>query len=212
MKKSLNDINYELFRKMLACKKDSTQYMEIRDELFALNQRMLTIATRSYNNGNYYDMDDYRSEAAKGLLKAIETFNPDNGNSFYTYSLVCMKSFINMYIRKYKRYNDTTISVETVISSSPDNDLKLEDILGTVESEEEMINEIMIKEIKVFLPLLPEKLRKVLELRYFDERCMTQLEIAKEIGVSRSYVSRLESQAIDSLKEFMNMSQTEEDT
>jgi len=212
MKKSLNEINNELFRKMRDCKKDSPQYLEIRDELFALNQRLLTIATRSYNNGNSYDFEDYRAEAAKGLLKAIETFNPDKGNTFYTYAIVCMKSFVNMYIRKYKRYNDMTISVETVISFSSDNDLTLEDILGTVEPEEEMINEIMIKEIKVFLPLLSEKLRKVLELRYFDERCMTQLEIAKEIGVSRSYVSRLESQAIDSLKELMNMSQTEEES
>ncbi len=209
MEKSLNARNDELFRRMKQCKKDSPEYLVLRDKIFSINQRMITIATRSYNKGNYYDMDDYRSEAARGLLKAIETFDPDNGNTFYTYSLVCMKSFINMYIRRYKRYNDTTLSIETVISHSSDRDLTLDDILGSIEPEEDIMKTMTLKEIKAYLPYLPERQRKVIELRYFDTRCLTQLEVADELKISRSYISRIEAQAIEKLKELMKLTETE---
>ncbi len=199
----LNEINNQLFRRLEKCKKDSPEYLAIRDEIFQKNQRMLTIATRSYNNGNYFDFQDFRAEAAIGLLRAIETFKVDKGNSFYTYSLVCMKSYINMYLRKHKRHSEKNVSMETVIASCGGDDLVLEEVLGTTEVEEDCIKNVSIDEIKKLLPKLSQKEREVITLRYLDENDMTQTQITKQVGISRSYVSRLEGQAIKQLQKML---------
>ena len=140
-----------------------------------------------------------------GLIKAIHTFNPNKNIKLATYASRCIENEILMYIRKHSG-SRTEISIDEPLNTDWDgNELLLSDVLG---SEEDVIaNEIEKMEerrlIRRAVAGLGAREREIIELRYGmrGERELTQKEVADHLGISQSYISRLEKKIIAKLRE-----------
>ncbi len=203
-----NDIivqkNILLFNKLKQYNKNSTEYFAIRDELFENNQNLIYVAIRSFNRGNYFDNEDYYSEAAKGLLKAIDSYNLDSGNAFSNYAMACMRNSINSYLRKQNKLK--TVSVDYLVES---REIDINKLLGSVNIEDSCQLKVMINEIKEYLNCLSEREREVIRLRYLDENNLTQLQISKVLGLKRASIGRIEVRAIGKLKKYLKYDESE---
>jgi len=162
---------------------------------------------KKYSAGNV-ECDDLISIGTIGLIKAISSFNPEKGIRLATYAARCIDNEILMYLRTTKKFqNEISLPIGT---DKEGNEISLLDILG---SEEDCIDDkVALKfQVKKLYRKITEVLRgrekTILELRYglFNGSNKTQREIAKMLGISRSYVSRIEKKAINKLfKEFQN--------
>ena len=137
-----------------------------------------------------------------GLIKGIDTFNPDRGTRLATYAARCIENEILMHLRVIKRRRSEVSIYDPIGYDREGNEITLMDVLGSepnvipdqVVAREEV--EILHKELRV----LPPKERKVLELRFgLRQERKTQREIARMLGISRSYVSRIEKRAVTRL-------------
>ena len=153
------------------------------------------------------NIEDLISIGTIGLIKGVNSYNSDKNIKLATYASRCIENEILMYLRKYNRVK-TEISIDEPINvDSEGNDLSLADILGTdndaifksVEDEEN--KKILIKSIEA----LDDREKVIMKLRYgFDGKDeLTQKEVADKLGISQSYISRLEKKVINDLrKEF----------
>lgn len=151
----------------------------------------------------YQDFDELISVGAFGLWKAIQTFEMEKGFKFSNYAGKCIENEILMLIRKSKN-SDLEVSLEETIGDNNDDELKLEHILKSHNSDIEEIlerkdNQKLAKEIVV---ALSEKDAFIISLLYglFGNHVHTQAEVAKIMGLSRSYVSRLNMDILEKLK------------
>ena len=137
-----------------------------------------------------------------GLIKGIDTFNPERGTRLATYAARCIENEILMHLRVIKRRRSEVSIYDPIGYDREGNEITLIDVLGSepnvipdqVVAREEV--EILHKELRV----LPPKERKVLELRFgLRQERKTQREIARMLGISRSYVSRIEKRAVTRL-------------
>ena len=177
---------------------------KIKDELIERNLRLVVyIAKRFENTG--VDLDDLVSVGTIGLIKSVNSYNADKNIKLATYASRCIENEILMYIRKNSgRFGD--ISIDEPLNADQDgNELLLSDILSSV--EESAVDEIMKKEeiaiIHKAVNVLDPRDRQIIILRYgldgYDE--MTQKEVADRLGISQSYISRLEKRIISKLHE-----------
>ncbi len=182
--------------------------LEARNKLIEHNLRLVVFLAKKYDN-TMYDLEDLVSIGTIGLIKGIKTYKLDKNIKLATYCSRCIDNEILMFLRKNKR-RKVEISFEDSINLDTDgNELHLEDVLGTeidiVEKsyEDEVDKQLLLK----VLNELNERDKEILTLRYGlnnkDE--YTQKEVADMLGISQSYISRIEKKAIKKLKSLMKV-------
>ena len=174
-----------------------------RDKLIEHNLRLVVFLAKKYENTKV-DLEDLVSIGTIGLIKGIKTFSMDKNIKLATYASRCIDNEILMYLRKNKKVR-TEISFEESLSYDADgNELHLEDILGTDKDivtrgiEEEGDKKILMEEIN----RLDVRDREIMILRYglMGHKELTQKEVAELLGISQSYISRIEKKVIRRLK------------
>ena len=192
--------------KMELLKEMSEGSSKAREDLIQGNLRLvLSVVQRFTNRGE--NPDDLFQVGCIGLIKAIDTFNPDNGTRFATYAGKCMQNEILMYFRSRKRVSCEASINDAIEFDKDGNPMTYLDILCV---DDDIIDKIDIKckgelAIKGIRVCLTARERDIIIARYglSGEKPITQREVAKNLGISRSYVSRLEKSAIEKLREFM---------
>lgn len=176
---------------------------EAKQKLIEHNLRLVVFLAKKYENTGV-DLEDLVSIGTIGLIKGINTFNCDKNIKLATYASRCIDNEILMFLRKNKRRR-TEVSFEDSLSYDADgNELHLEDVLGTEDDivtrglEEEIEKKMLYREIDK----LNERDKEIMVLRYglnnHDE--MTQKEVANTLGISQSYISRIEKKVINKLR------------
>lgn len=179
--------------------------LEARYILIERNLRLVAHVCKKYQNGEE-DMEDLISIGTIGLIKAIATFNHEKGNRLATYAARCIDNELLMYLRSKKKTAREISLYEPIGTDKEGNQIHLLDI---VESEEKDVVEAieLSGNMRRLYDLIPRTLTKreqeIIKLRYglYNQKPVTQREIAKKIGISRSYVSRIEKRAIEKLKQ-----------
>jgi RNA polymerase sporulation-specific sigma factor len=176
---------------------------EARNILIERNLRLVAHIVKKYNSTTS-DSDDLISIGTIGLIKAISTFNHEKGTRLATYAARCIENEILMHIRSTKK-NQSEVSLQDPIGVDRDgNEIALIDVIGN--ESESVVEEVELKmQVKRLYNKMKDVLKArekmVLELRYglLNGTSKTQREIAKMLGISRSYVSRIEKKAIKKL-------------
>jgi RNA polymerase sporulation-specific sigma factor len=176
-----------------------------RRKLIEHNLRLVAHVVKKYDNANI-DNDDLISIGTVGLIKAIDTFDIEKGIKLATYAARCIENEVLMQIRANKKSKDDMSLEEPLGIDQEGNELTLMDVLGIeIDLVEKIGTKMNVEKMQSFLSVLTPKERYVIDKRYglLDGYYYTQREIAKEMGISRSYVSRIEKKAIRKLlKEF----------
>jgi len=174
-----------------------------RDKLIEHNLRLVVFLAKKYENTKV-DLEDLVSIGTIGLIKGIKTFSKDKNIKLATYASRCIDNEILMYLRKNKRVR-TEVSFDESLSFDPDgNELRLEDILGTEPDivtkniEHETEKNLVMDEIN----RLNDRDREIIILRYglLGHKEMTQKDVADLLGISQSYISRIEKKVIKRLR------------
>ena len=182
---------------------------EARNVLVERNLRLVAHIAKKYSNTGI-DPDDIISIGTIGLMKSIETFKPGKSVRLGTYAARCVENEILMWLRKSKKERAEISINEPIGSDREGNEISFNDILGTDGSEilENIEKNARNKELYDAVEnRLKERERFVLIKRYglFNQKSMTQQEVADELHISRSYVSRIEKKAIGKLRECFNL-------
>lgn len=171
------------------------------------NLRLVAHIVKKYNQAD--EADDLISVGSMGLIKAINTFQPEIGTQFSTYAARCIENEILMLLRANKKHKNS-VSIEDALSNnSDDNDISLLDIVHPDDESIEKIveNEMISKKLDVVLSkTLTKREYKIICLRYGlkDTPALTQREVAEMLGISRSYISRLEKKALESIRDVID--------
>ena len=174
-----------------------------KDKLIEHNLRLVVFLAKKYENTRV-DLEDLVSIGTIGLIKGIKTFSKDKNIKLATYASRCIDNEILMYLRKNKRLR-TEVSFDESLSFDPDgNELRLEDILGTDPDivtknlEHETEKNIVMEEINK----LNYRDKEIIVLRYglMGHKEMTQKDVADLLGISQSYISRIEKKVIKKLR------------
>ena len=175
--------------------------------LIEKNLRLVAYIAKKYNSTNY-EADDLISIGTIGLIKAINTFNADKGIRLATYASRCIENEILMVIRGDKKYANEVSLEEPIGTDKEGNEISFLDIVS--QDDEDVVERVELsaqikKMYKVLDRTLSNREKSVIMYRYglegFPEK--TQREIAKMLGISRSYVSRIEKKALNKMrKEF----------
>ena len=175
-----------------------------RDALIEHNLRLVVFIAKRFENTGA-GIEELVSIGTVGLIKAISTFNKEKNIKLATYASRCIENEILMYIRKHSNTR-CEVSIDEPLNTDWDgNELLLSDVLGSDEEsisfEIEQLEERMT--IRRAVSELSEREREIIELRYGmrGERELTQKEVAERLGISQSYISRLEKKIISQLKE-----------
>ena len=175
------------------------------EKLIKHNLRLVAHIAKKYRNSSI-DNEDLISIGSIGLMKAIKTFSYEKGNNFSTYASRCIENEILMIFRSDKK-NASAVYLDEVISVDKDgNDLSLYEILKDTSPSVDVTveNKIIYKKIETIINQnLTEREREIIVKRYglFGEIPKTQIELAKELNISRSYISRLEKRSLSLLKD-----------
>lgn len=177
---------------------------EAKKVLIERNMRLVAHVSKKYQN-TQEDMEDLISIGTIGLIKAVSTFRENHGSKLATYAARCIENELLMYFRSKKKCSREVSLYEPIGTDKEGNQIQLLDI---VEAEEKDVVEQMElkRQIIRLYELLPEVLeereQEILELRYGlrNRKPITQREIAKQLDISRSYVSRIEKKALEKLK------------
>ena len=189
------------------------QYQEGNEEakkiLIERNLRLVAHIVKKYQSGEE-DLDDLISIGTIGLMKSIETFKAGKSVRLGTYAARCVENEILMWLRKSKKERAEISINEPIGSDREGNEISFNDILGTDGSEisEGIEKSVQKKELyDAVQNKLRERERIVLIKRYglFNQESMTQQEVADELNISRSYVSRIEKKAIGKLRECFSL-------
>lgn len=177
---------------------------EARDRLITHNMRLVAHIVKKYTGSA--ETDDLISVGSIGLIKAVNTFEPDKGTCLATFAARCIENEILMLLRANKKYKNDVYLSDSVGQDKDGNELTLMDLL--CEKEDDVFGKVNQSiERKKFL----EFLRSVLSDREYtviclrfglkNDRCYAQREVAKFLKISRSYISRIEKKAIEKLKD-----------
>lgn len=177
--------------------------IKAKKHLVEKNLRLVVYIAKKFENSGI-NIEDLISIGTIGLMKAINSFNAEKNIKLATYASRCIENEILMYLRKTQKIK-TEISIDEPINvDSEGNDLVLADILGTE-------NDAMFKQVEesdnkkivdAAINTLCEREKTIMELRYgFNgKKELTQKEVAEKMGISQSYISRIEKKIIERLK------------
>ena len=179
---------------------------DARNKLIEHNLRLVAHIVKKYDHKKN-DVDDLISIGTIGLIKGVDSFSYKKGTRLTTYAAKCIENEILMYYRSDKK-NSKNISLNESIGFDKDgNEITFLDILKTPKPDFE--NDIQKKDnivlLKKYFNILDKREKEIIIKRYGlnNEREVTQKEIAKQLGISRSYVSRIEKRALTKIfKEF----------
>lgn len=189
-------------------KRSNTGDLEARNKLIEHNLRLVVFLAKKYENTKI-DLEDLVSIGTIGLIKGVNTYQNDKNIKLATYASRCIDNEILMYLRKTKRKR-TEVSFEDSLSfDSEGNELHLEDVLGTDDDivtkpiEEELDKYMMYQEVSK----LEDRDREIIELRYGlnGKKEMTQKEVANMLGISQSYISRIEKKVIKKISSIIKL-------
>lgn len=178
--------------------------LEARNKLVEHNLRLVAHIVKKYNNLER-DMDDLISIGTIGLIKAVNTYDAAKGNRLVTYASRCIENELLMLLRKEKKCSREVSLYEPIGVDKEGNEISLLDIIHC--EDDNILNLLVyssnvkrLYEELVALPDLREK--QVLILRYglYGGEELPQREVAKILGISRSYVSRIEKRALEHLR------------
>ena len=178
-----------------------------REILIVRNLRLVVFIAKKFEYG-YSNLEDLISIGTIGLIKAVRTFCPEKNIKLATYASRCIENEILMYLRKISQTKNE-VSIEDPINTDSDgNELLFADVLG---SDSEDLNSKLEQEAenKILLEIvnkLSEREKMIVELRFglFGKKESTQKEVADSLGISQSYISRLEKKIIKRLRVEMN--------
>lgn len=174
-----------------------------REKLILHNLRLVSHIVRKYYP-SAPNSEDLNSIGIIGLVKAIDSFKPEKGARFATYGAKCIQNEILMHFRHTKKDSLIVSINETIDTDKDGNPLTYSDILGTDEKlDEDVDREIMCEKLREAIEYsLTERERIVIIKRYglSDSRPRSQKEVAEALGISRSYISRIEKTAIEKLR------------
>ncbi|GAA0176988.1 RNA polymerase sporulation sigma factor SigK [Clostridium sediminicola] len=183
---------------------------EAKTILIERNLRLVAHIVKKYSYP-YKDVEDLISIGTVGLIKAIDSFDTSKGTRLATYAARCIENEILMLIRNNKKIKNEMSLQDPIGIDKEGNEISLMDILSTNEDSvlEKVENRIQVKKLyKNIKNCLAEREKIIIQMRYglCDGDPKTQREIAKLLGISRSYVSRIEKKALKKLlKEFNNV-------
>lgn len=185
---------------LLAMKKGD---VNAKNELIEHNLRLVAHIIKKYYSSSV-QQDDLISIGTIGLIKAINTFDPDKGTRLATYAARCIENEILMQFRAQKKTAQDISVNEPIDTDSEGNPLTLMDIIST---EDEIVEDIykitMLKKLSTEVGRIKDPREKsIIMMRYGLDgmRPMTQLEVSKKLNISRSYVSRIEKKALKELR------------
>ena len=178
---------------------------EARNILIERNMRLVAHVAKKYQNTEY-EMEDLLSVGTIGLIKAVNTFHMDRGSRLATYAAKCIENEILMLLRAGKKFSREVSLFEPIGVDKDGEAVSLVDVIEVENKEilEDLILDQDIKELyEAFESCLKDQEKQVIGMRYglFGKRAHTQREIAVLLGISRSYVSRIEKRALGKLKE-----------
>ena len=179
---------------------------EARNKLIEHNLRLVVFLAKKYEGTNY-DIEDLVSIGSIGLIKGINTYKTDKNIKLATYASRCISNEILMFLRKNKRRRSEVSFEDALNYDAEGNELHLEDIMGTdidlVPSEYEKI--VDKENLKKEIEYLNKRDKEIMILRYGlnNTKEYTQKEVAMMLGISQSYISRIEKKVIKKLKQVM---------
>ncbi len=192
-------------------KEEEIRYVELsqngdefaRNKLIEHNLRLVVFLSKKYENTGV-DLEDLVSIGTIGLIKGVNTYKLDKNIKLATYASRCIDNEILMFLRKNKKRRGEISFEDSLSYDSEGNELHLEDILGTDDDvvtrglEEETERKILYQE----LTKLNNRDKEIMSMRYglLGKREMTQKEVAENLGISQSYISRIEKKVINKLK------------
>lgn len=179
--------------------------LEARNELIERNMRLVAHVAKKYQNPED-EMEDLISIGTIGLIKAVETYKEDYGSRLATYAARCIDNELLMHFRAKKKTSKEVSLYEPIGTDKEGNQIQLLDV---VVSEDEDVVELLEQDRKVrrLNEIIPQTLSGrelfIIIKRYglYGKKTMTQREIARKLGISRSYVSRIEKRAIEKLRQ-----------
>ena len=200
------------FQKPLSTKEEQ-QYLyawkqgdvQARDILIEHNLRLVAHIVKKYSNSDK-DVEDMISIGTIGLIKAIDTFQVEKGIRLATYASCCIENELLMLFRSEKKMSRDVSLLEPIGADKEGNEICLLDIIESepVNVAEQMDMRNNIQKLGIFMKrVLSKREQDILILRYglFGRKEMTQREIAVQMGISRSYVSRIEKKALKKLRD-----------
>lgn len=170
--------------------------LEAKHILIERNLRLVAHISKKYQNGEE-DMEDLISIGTIGLIKAISTFNYERGNRLATYAARCIDNELLMYFRGKKKTSREVSLYEPIGTDKEGNQISLMDVVESTDRDVFEIIELKGNSRKVYemIPkVLTQREQEIIEWRYglYNQKPVTQREIADKLGISRSYVSRIE--------------------
>ena len=176
---------------------------EARNLLIERNLRLVVHVCKKYANTNI-DQDDLLSIGTIGLIKGVNSFKPEKGSKLSTYVSKCVDNEILMMLRSTKKLNAEVHLNEPIGMDKDDNVITLEEVL---ENDDKCLDDVVDTKMKIkkmynkIKEVLKDREKTIIELRFGlrGGKPKTQKEIAKMMGISRSYVSRIETKAIEKL-------------
>lgn len=208
------------FPKPLSAKEEQEEFVKFhrdgdinaRNKLVNHNMRLVAHIIKKYYS-NYSDQEDIISIGTIGLIKAINTFDYTKGTRLATYASRCIENEIFMHFRTLKKNANEVSMNEPIDVDSEGNPLTFSDIIYDDKSVFDDVD-LKMKTEKLYEyieQIKDERKKKILIMRYglYDTKPYTQREIAKELGISRSYVSRIETKAIDELRDLFEVEEKE---
>lgn len=176
--------------------------MEARNKLIEHNLRLVVFLAKKYENTNI-DLEDLVSIGTIGLIKGVNTYKLDKNIKLATYVSRCIDNEILMYLRKTKRKKGEISFEDSLSFDGEGNELHLEDVLGTEPDivtkglDEELDKKLLYEQIAK----LNDRDKEIIEYRYGlnGKKELTQKEVADKLGISQSYISRIEKKVIKKL-------------
>lgn len=207
MKAFLSPLSQEEEKECLTKLKQGDE--KAKEELILHNMRLVAHVAKKYQNEED-ELEDLISIGTIGLLKAVSTFDYNFGNRFATYAIRCIENELLMHFRKTKKIKMEVSLFEPVGTDKEGKQIHLMEVLLVDELDVESQIEIRrdIELVKKYLDkILSPKEAWIIRKRYGldGERELTQREIAQSMGISRSYVSRIEKKALEKLKNMLSL-------
>ncbi|HEY8390326.1 MAG TPA: RNA polymerase sporulation sigma factor SigK [Clostridia bacterium] len=177
--------------------------IQAKDILIRHNLRLVAHIVKKFNNAA--EVDDMISVGSIGLIKAINTYSHDKGTQLATYAAKCIENEILMYIRANKKHRTNLSLADTVGIDREGNEITLMDLLFIKEDSivDQVENHILLDKIMdIIKQVLDKREYMIIKMRYSlgDQKSMTQREVAAKLGISRSYISRIEKKALAKIR------------